>query len=416
MTAAARLPATAIPTRVPDPETRDSWRVRLLARLLTRDRIQPSAEQLAAYLPFLTMGDPLADAVVELYHQMTPGEGRKLVDQALEQGLASLDNPPEPIRALFAQVEAVPFWLDRDKCNLACDVTRRTGWFAELSLRNVSLMGGYLAAAAAKPLVFTGQLDRMAPRRLVETGKFWTDVTTRGGVERFGEGFKSAVRVRLMHAQVRYMLKKSEKWDEAAWGHPINQSDSMATILEFSSVFLLGLRVVGFRFTQEEREAVVHLWRYVGYLMGVDERILPASEADSLRALWLQYYTVAESDEDSRALGQALSNVPRQHAGDSRWKQRLAAVETGYRSAFSRLVLGDSNGDALGLPRSVLWKGAVLATTPVIFGLETLRRRLPGATSLAVMAGRQLHEKMLPVAIRLEKADTSFTPVRRLQR
>ena len=38
--------------------------------------------------------------------------------------------------------------------------------------------------AAAKPLVFTGALDRMANRRLVETGKFWIDVTTPGGLER----------------------------------------------------------------------------------------------------------------------------------------------------------------------------------------------------------------------------------------
>ncbi|HAV69047.1 MAG TPA: DUF2236 domain-containing protein, partial [Alcanivorax sp.] len=49
-------------------------------------------------------------------------------------------------------------------------------------LRNLSLMGGYLAAAAAKPLAFTGELDRMANRRLVETGKFWIDVTTPGGL------------------------------------------------------------------------------------------------------------------------------------------------------------------------------------------------------------------------------------------
>ncbi|MDP2228340.1 MAG: oxygenase MpaB family protein [Moraxellaceae bacterium] len=415
MTAVAHIDTT-IPTRVPDPETRNNWRVRLLARLLTKDKLTPSPEQLADYLPFLNQGDPLADAVVAMYHDMKPGEGRRLVDQALEHGLASLDNPPEPLRAFFAQVETVPIWLDRDKCNLACDVTRRTGWFAELSLRNVSLMGGYLAAAAAKPLVFTGQLDRMAPRRLVETGKFWVDVTTRDGMLRQNEGFKSAVRVRLMHAQVRLMLNKSGRWDAAAWGHPINQSDSMATILEFSSVFLFGLRAVGFRFTTEEREAVIHLWRYVGYLMGVDERILPASEADSLRALWLQYFTVAESDEDSRALGQALSNVPMQQAGDHPVKKVMARIETGYRSAFTRLVLGNGSGDALGLPKSPLWTAAVLATGPAIFSLETLRRRVPGATLAAVAAGRLLHEKMLPVAIKLEKADTSFTPVRQLSR
>lgn len=415
MTAAARITPTA-PRRVPDPAARNSWRVRLLGRLLTSADLTPEPAQLQAFVQYLNMGDPLADAVVALYHQLPAGEGRRLVDLALEKGLEAVPDAPPALTALFRQIEEVPVWLDRGKLDLACDVTRRTGWFSELALRNVSLMGGYLAAAAAKPLVFTGQLDRMAARRLVETGKFWVDVTTRGGLGRFSEGFKSAVRVRLMHAQVRHMLNQSGRWDYAAWGTPINQADSMATILEFSSVCLLGLRALGFRFTREEREAVVHLWRYAGYLLGVDERILPACEADSMRALWMQYMTIGESDDDTRQLGQALNNVPLRQAGDHALKRVVARLETGYRSAFSRLILGNRNGDALGLPKSPAWTAAVVGTAPLVFSLETLRRRVPGATRLAVSLGQLLHEGALPAAIRIEKADTTFTPVRTLAR
>lgn len=415
MTVAARFPHSR-PTRLPDPASRNNWKVRALSRLLYSADITPEPAQLESYVHYLNLGDPLADAVIAMYQEFPAGQGRKLVEQALEHGLASVPDAPPALTALFQQVEEVPVWLDRGKMNLACDVTRRTGWFAELSLRNVSLMGGYLVAAAAKPLVFTGQLDRMAPRRLVETGKFWTDVTTRDGMQRFNEGFKSAVRVRLMHAQVRLMLKKSGRWDEAAWGHPINQSDSMATILEFSSVFLIGLRIMGFRFSPQEREAVMHLWRYAGYLLGVDERILPASEADSMRALMMQYLLHGEPDEDTRALGQALNGVPLQQAGDVAWKKIIARIETNYRSAFTRLVMGDGSGDALGLPKSLRWKAAVLSTTPLIYSLETLRRRLPGANRLAVGFGRLLHEKGVAIAIKTEKADTTFTAVKALAR
>lgn len=415
MTAAAHIHPSA-PSRVPDPATRGSWRVSLLRRLISDTDLQPTPEQLREFVQFLNMGDPLADAVIEMYHSMPAGQGRKLVDQALEHGLDSVKDAPPALTAFFRHVEAVPIWVDRAKLDLGCDVTRRTGWFAELSLRNVALMGGYLISAAAKPLVFTGQLDRMTPKRLVETGKFWVDVTTRGGLERNSEGFKSAVRVRLMHAQVRYMLNKSGRWDYAAWGTPINQADSMATILEFSSVCLLGLRAMGFRFSTEEREAVTHLWRYAGYLLGVDERILPTCEADANRALWIQYLTLGESDDDTRQLGQALSNVPMQQAGDNPARKVLARIETGYRSAFSRLIFGNRNGDALGLPKSLAWKAAVVGTAPVIFSLETVRRHVPGATRLAVGLGRLLHEGALPAAIRIEKADTSFTAVKTLAR
>ena len=97
-------------------------------------------------------------------------------------------------------------------------------------------------------------------------------------------------------------------------------------------------------------------------------------------------------------------------------KKIIARLETGYRSAFSRLILGNGNGDALGLPKSLGWTAAVVGTVPVIYSLETARRHLPGANRLAIALGRLLHEGALPTAIRLEKADTTFTPVRALAR
>ncbi len=415
MTALAKFPISR-PTRIPDPASRRSWKVRALGRLVTSANLEFTDEQIDSYVKYLNMGDPLADAVIAMYGEFPAGQGRKMLEQALEHGIATVTDAPQALVDFFRQVDEIPQWLDLEKCNLACDATRRTGWFAELCLRNISLMGGYLVAAAAKPLVFTGQLDRMTPRRLVETGIFWTGVTTRDGMLRNNNGFKSAVRVRLMHAQVRAMLKKSGKWDEPAWGTPINQSDSMATILEFSSIFTMGLRMLGFRFTREEREAVIHLWRYVGYLMGVDERILPANEDDSFRALMLQYMLHGEPDDDTRALGQSLNNVPLQYAGDVAWKKALARIEVNYRSAFTRIVLSDASGDALGLPKSLGWKAAVLSTTPLIFGLETVRRNVPGATWAVTALGRVLAEAALPRAIEQQKADTTFTAVKSLAR
>ncbi|HVL01823.1 MAG TPA: oxygenase MpaB family protein, partial [Dongiaceae bacterium] len=293
-------------TRVGDHNRRGLQKSRRLFKRLLGTDPHPTDAQVEELKQYIVMGDPLADAIVAMYKTLPSGQGRKLVDQALEKGIDSVSEPPEALVNLFAQVEQEPIWLDRDKLKLACQVSRRVGPWGELVLRNLSLMGGYLGAAAAKPLVFTGQLDRMTPRRLVETGKFWMDVTTIGGLERNAEGFKSAVRVRLMHAQVRAMLLQSGKW-KMEWGHPLNQADSMATILEFSTIFLTGLRALGFIFSKREREAIVHLWRYVGYLMGVEEHILPACEDDAMRAMYLMAATIPPPDEDTRALGQSLA-------------------------------------------------------------------------------------------------------------
>lgn len=400
--------------RMGDPGRPGLKPVRRAFRLLYGSDPHPTPGQLQDIERHMLMGDALADAVVQMYKDLPTGSGRKLLDQALEAGIESVDNPPQPLIDLFAQLDDEPIWLDRDKLKLACEVSRRVGPYGELVLRNLALMGGYLGGAAAKPLVFTGQLDRMTPRRLVETGKFWMDVTTVGGLERNQEGFKSAVRVRLMHAQVRRMLLDSGKWN-SEWGHPINQWDSMATILEFSSIFLTGLRAMGFLFTKREREAVIHLWRYVGYLMGVEERVLPANETDSMRALYHTMATVCAPDADTKALGQSLAAAPANLDGDHWWQKRLGRVEQTLRAGYSRYMLGDKAGDQLGLPRTAakyFWPAQV----PLRMGSEVLRMSIPGANQLLVKLGEKVAREQFPEKVKETQADTTFTPVASLAR
>ena len=255
----------------------------------------------------------------------------------------------------------------------------------------------------------------MTPRRLVETGKFWMDVTTVGGLERDQDGFKSAVRVRLMHAQVRRMLLDSGKWN-AEWGHPLNQWDSMATILEFSSIFLTGLRAMGFLFSKREREAVIHLWRYIGYLMGVEERVLPANEEDSMRALYHVMATVCEPDEDSLKLGQSLAKAPPTLNGDSWWMQRLGDLEQTLRAGYTRYVLGDVAGDRLGLPNRPLAKYFWPAQIPLRLGSELLRKSIPGSNRILLKLGEQAARDQFAERVRETRADTTFTPVSNLAR
>lgn len=400
--------------RVGDPNRPGMKAPRRLFTWLLGSDPQPSASQMDEIKRHMQMGDRLADAVVAMYKTLPAGQGRKLVDQALEHGIDSIEEPPQALAELFEQLDHEPIWLDHKKLDLACDISRRIGPWGELVLRNMSLMGGYLAGAAAKPLVFTGQLDRMTPRRLVETGKFWMDVTTKGGLERNQEGFKSAVRVRLMHAQVRAMLLQSGKWDPA-WGHPLNQWDCMGTILEFSTILITGLRALGFIFTRKEREAITHLWRYVGYLMGVEERILPANDADAMRALYHVMATVGPNDDDTRTLGQALANVPFQNAPDHWLGQRLARLESTLRIGYTRYILGDEAGDKLGLPRTAakyFWPAQV----PLRMSAELVRMSVPPLNRALIRFGEYTARHQFPREVARTQADTTFTPVQKLMR
>ncbi|SLJ35335.1 Uncharacterised protein [Mycobacteroides abscessus subsp. abscessus] len=57
-------------------------------------------------------GDELMDAVVELFHELGSAEARALFEQAVEHGIDSLGDPPEALRALFADAYSVPPWWD----------------------------------------------------------------------------------------------------------------------------------------------------------------------------------------------------------------------------------------------------------------------------------------------------------------
>lgn len=65
---------------------------------------------------------------------------------------------------------------------------------------------------------------------------------------------------------------------------------------------------------EEESEAVIHQWRYAGYLMGVTSELLPATEREA-RLLWERSLaTQGEPDEDSVRLTHALIQHPIQDA------------------------------------------------------------------------------------------------------
>jgi len=92
-----------------------------------------------------------------------------------------------------------------------------------------------------------------------------------------GKGWKMALRVRCLHAKVRrsLLLASSQKWDQENYGIPINQEDMVATLLAFSFNVLYGIEfMAGITLSNQEKVDYMALWRFVGWLLGVDTSIL----------------------------------------------------------------------------------------------------------------------------------------------
>ena len=124
----------------------------------------------------------------------------------------------------------------------------------------------------------------------------------------WGKGYINAKKVRFLHSSMRYMLiqnnqscpfsgkpnsftdalsQQQSAWDFAKFGHPINQEDLAYTLLTFGMLIPKGLKNWGVPVSDAEREGFLHLWKVIGYTMGIREELLTDNweEAEQLYAL-----------------------------------------------------------------------------------------------------------------------------------
>jgi hypothetical protein len=361
--------------------------------------------------PWFDRVDPLADDVVEAIESLGQRRGWQMLELALDRGIDSVPDAPEPFRALFEQVDRVPTWVDWPTVDLGGELLLRAGLLGGLVLGLKSLPLGYASPGGNKPLVFSGRLREQAGRRLNETARFVQAVVQPGGMRRWGDGFRITVKVRLMHAQVRRMILKSNRWRPELWGAPINQHDMAGTTLLFSAAVIDGLRTLGLRIDGAEAEAYMHLWRYVGWVIGVDPDVLPASEQDGFRLADLIATTMGTPDDDSRALVRALLESPGEAA--PRVPRGIIETQIDFAHGFCRGLVGDDLADELRVRRNA-WRMAVPVFRRIAMRTEFLRENVPGVRAAFVSAGRKYWQRVVEVG--LAGASAEFALPERLSR
>lgn len=364
------------PLTDPDPAYAAQYRA-----LFARQVPTPAPAQVEALAAALQRGDALADAWIAHAATQPRGHAQRQLARAVREGIAAVNDAPPALVALCRALERVPSWVDPVRLARGGRAFRRTGLLGFFVLSDFGLMGGYRSAAIARTLSLTGRLRDGTAERLIATGRFITQMTEPGTLTRGADGYAAAVHVRLVHAQVRAALSRRGDWDAAQWGVPINQADMLGTNLLFSIGLVTGARKLGLRFTDDEVDAMVHLWRYIGHLLGVDEALLPRDELSAERALYLVGVTQPHPDANSVALARALYELPLRFARTP-LRRRLVRVEMGLRVSFTRRMLGDTAADDLGLPRSAL-RHAVPAVVAAVRTAETLRQWVPAADRAA---------------------------------
>lgn len=337
---------------IPSRHGADIERARRIARPIrwtVRGDPEPTPERWQALGAALHKGDPPMDRLITWMNDYGMRDARALYTQAVEQGIDSVTDAPAELRAFFEQVERAPAWLDRDKLDRGAEACHRTGLTGMRVLRDLALMTGYQASAINKTLVATGSLERGPQRRLAETTKWWLDCTATGGMAPHGPGYRNTLHVRFIHSLIRRSVQSQSDWDTSQWGVPINQTDMAATHLGFSVIFLVGTRFMGVPLSAADGEAVMHLWRYIDWLMGLDEAWLPATEQEGRRLLYHILLSQPTPDESSRQLGRALMDEPLQrHYRNFGWLR--GHYERARHVSITRLFTDAQGMRDLGLP------------------------------------------------------------------
>ena len=249
----------------------------------------PPDEPMQRFIADMWAGDPVAERFVDdvFFGETGPRKGRNMLDQALAEGVDSLTDPPESMRALFEQFETVPPWVNRELVEQGARIWRR--WGTDLfGVAGAGTLEMYTESAVANPLSLAGgYAGDNALRRFLETARFWMDVSEPGALfQRGSDGRGTAMRVRVMHVSVRRRVAQHQEWDMERWGLPISQAYMMLTLLGGSVAPALIMWTLGHITTGREMRALLHYQRYLGHLVGVFPRYYPDSIAGAVQLVY----------------------------------------------------------------------------------------------------------------------------------
>ncbi|MBK8491877.1 MAG: DUF2236 domain-containing protein [Saprospirales bacterium] len=263
---------------------------------------------------------------------------------------------PPFLRDYFEETATLPTWADREKIRLGESVFRRHGILASMLLLAKALPECYSSWRGAKVLFDTGRMTGVDheiryTRRLMETSQFVINVMSAGGLMPEGVGLVTAQKIRLIHGSIRFYIRKQGGWDAKSLGEPINQEDMAGTFLSFSALVLEGMAQLGIDLTQEEKEAYIHCWAVVGYIVGLDEDLIPYTLEE---ATWLGH-TILDRQKGPSEEGKILTKASLQFMETH---MPLKFLFGSVPAAMVRFLIGEEIAGYLGVnpPRNpVTW-------------------------------------------------------------
>ncbi len=304
------------------------------------------------YVAHTTIGDPDADPVVDLLFSLPARERNRLVEGCMNQDEQIMRDAPELVRNFFEKLDEAPDWFDHSRTEAGI-----RGFHANLDLLLQAFVAGVLVEGftsyISKSFVITGRLREQGVRRLKQNNRHVMEIFLPGGLQRYADGWKLSVRIRLLHAQTRRLLLHSGDWDVDAWGMPLSAAHLGLAAADFSARMLMHAEKMGAAFSKEEREGFMHVWCYSAHLMGIPDAMLWNDERDALKLYDIGIMCEPPIDFESIIMANSLVNAVPAVVGITGSDERDKLTKLVY--TISRALIGDELADQLKYPKTRTW-------------------------------------------------------------
>ena len=329
-------------------------------------------ERASSYIAHTLIGDPLADTLLEDLAGCSREEQTLLFQAVIgEHDWGALSGLPSSVRAFFDDAESVPGWVDFSEFAPGVRMFHRNSKLILGAFVGGTLIEGF-ATNISKSFFITGRLRDQGVRRLRQNNRHMIEIFMPDGLTRDGDGRNLSVRIRLIHAQIRRLLRSCGDWDAEAWGTPISSAHLGYAVTAFSAGLLGHMKKLGATCSSEERKSFMAVWRYTGHLMGIPESILFRNEEDALRLAEIGFMCEPQPDMESIAVANSLVNAAPLVIGIDDPAERRKLARYVYR--ISRALIGNDLADQLGYPGASTF--GALAVFRLLGRCENVRARL----------------------------------------
>ena len=298
------------------------------------------------YIKHTTIGDPVLDSVMEELSSLPPADLHRFIEAGIEHEEEDFRDAPQALRDFFNNLEEPP-WLDYDAFRPGILVFNENVRLMLVAFVTGVLVEGF-STLIAKSFNITKRVA-VTKRRLQQNNRQLMEIFYPGGLGRDGDGWKLSTRVRFVHARIRSLLAKSDDWKHDAWGMPLSAAHLGFAISVFSKRLLDYSELVGARFSAEEKESVLAVWRYAGFLMGIPETILYTDGAEAEKIYQIGYLCEPSPDADSITMANALIQSIPVVAGITDPVEKEKVITLAYR--LSRALLGNTLADQFQYPK-----------------------------------------------------------------